>query len=109
MAAQNIKTIEQFENLAQTEGRFLFIKNSLTCPISRAAFNEFEKFVSANEDVPAYFLHVQESRELSNHIAQTYGIKHETPQALLFEGNRVVWDTSHWNITATSIKKAVLA
>lgn len=107
MAAQNIQTIEQFEKLAQTENRFLFVKNSLTCPISRAAFNEFEQFTRENEEAPAYFLHVQESRELSNHIAQVYGVKHESPQALLIENNQVVWNASHWDITKASLKKAV--
>jgi bacillithiol system protein YtxJ len=108
MGMEKLETAEQFDEVAKTKKRFLLIKHSLTCPISQAAFREYEKFVSNHPEVDTYYLYVQEARPLSNYIAETFGVKHESPQALLFENGAVVWHTSHWNITYDSLKKEVI-
>lgn len=107
MTSQLIETIEQFQEIINKHDRFLFVKNSLTCPISQAAFEEFQEYVKKYSEVPAYYLHVQDSRQLSNYIADTYSVKHESPQALLFENKKVIWNTSHWNITSETLQKEV--
>ncbi|WP_453994379.1 bacillithiol system redox-active protein YtxJ [Bacillus nitroreducens] len=106
MGKTKIETIEEFNNVLEKESKFIFIKHSLTCPISKAAFDEYEQFVSEYEDVPTYYLYVQEAKDLSNHIAQAFEIKHESPQALLFEDGKVKWNTSHRNITKDALVAA---
>ncbi|MDQ0231079.1 bacillithiol system redox-active protein YtxJ [Metabacillus malikii] len=108
MSKTLIGTKEEFQQLLDKHDTFLFVKNSLTCPISQAAFAEFESFSEANGDYPCYFLHVQEARPLSDYIAETYGIKHESPQALLFKGSNVIWNTSHHKITKQALEAEVL-
>lgn len=108
MGMEKLETAEQFDKVAKAKKRFLLIKHSLTCPISKAAFREYEKFVSNHPEVDTYYLYVQEARPLSNYIAETFGVKHESPQALLFENGTAVWHTSHWNITYDSLKKEVI-
>ncbi|AZB43972.1 bacillithiol system redox-active protein YtxJ [Bacillus sp. FJAT-42376] len=104
---QQINDIGQFEELLEQHNRFLFIKHSLTCPISKEAFRQFSEYdASLGEDVKTYYLHVQESRELSAYIAEKLGVKHESPQALLIDHGAAIWNASHWNITADSLKKA---
>lgn len=78
MAKQLIQSEEEFKRIAEQEGTFVFFKHSITCPISQAAFHEFDAFANQHEDVPAYYLQVQEARPLSNFIAETYGVKHES-------------------------------
>ncbi|WP_299089209.1 bacillithiol system redox-active protein YtxJ [uncultured Metabacillus sp.] len=107
MSKQTIETIEQFEELFNKHEQFLFVKNSLTCPISQAAFEEYQEFAETHQDFPSYHLHVQDSRQLSNYIAETFGIKHESPQALLFKGRNVVWNASHWKITSEALEKEI--
>jgi bacillithiol system protein YtxJ len=41
---EKIETIEQFEQICLSQRPFLFMKNSLTCPISHRAWIEFEQF-----------------------------------------------------------------
>jgi bacillithiol system protein YtxJ len=105
---KRLETIEQFQEVLKEGKRFLFIKHSLTCPISQAAFQEYEKFAADHPEVDTYYLFVQEARPLSNYIAETFGVKHESPQALLFENGSVVWHASHWNITYDALKKQVI-
>ncbi|MEH7379586.1 bacillithiol system redox-active protein YtxJ [Bacillus sp. JJ1533] len=106
MGKTKVETIEEFNQVLDKENQFILIKHSLTCPISKAAFDEYEQFVTEHGDVPTYYLYVQEARELSNHIAEQFDIKHESPQALLFEGGKVKWNASHRNITKESLAAA---
>ncbi|MBS2970050.1 bacillithiol system redox-active protein YtxJ [Metabacillus sp. KIGAM252] len=103
---EQIKEISEFENLLQTHNRFLFVKHSLTCPISKEAFRQFSQYDSSQDELKTFYLHVQESRELSAYIADKLGVKHESPQALLIDNGSVIWNASHWNITADSLGKA---
>jgi bacillithiol system protein YtxJ len=107
MSKTKIETIEEFEQIVKTQPKFLMIKHSLTCPISQNAFEEYEKFVEDHQEFPTYFLYVQEARPLSNYIAETFSVKHESPQALLFQDGKVVWHTSHWNITYDTLTKEI--
>lgn len=108
MSKEKIETVEQFEDLLNKQEEFLFVKNSLTCPISQAAFEEYEEFADKHQNFPSYHLHVQESKELSNYIAEKFAIKHESPQALLFKDKAVVWNASHWKITYDALKKEIV-
>lgn len=108
MSNQTIETVEQFEELFNKHEEFLFVKNSLTCPISQAAFEEYQEFAAKHSDYPSYHLHVQDSRPLSNYIAEQFSVKHESPQALLFKGKEVVWNASHWKITYDALKKEII-
>ena len=105
---EKVELIEQFEKALKEHKRFLFIKHSLTCPISQSAFEEYEKFAEDHPEVATYYLYVQEARPLSNYIAETFGVKHESPQALLFENGSVVWHTYHWNITYDTLTKQIV-
>lgn len=108
MAAKKIETQEQFNELVKQES-FLMIKHSLTCPISGAAFEEYESFLEDHGEVNTAYLAVQEARPLSNYVAETFDIKHETPQAILFKNGEPVWNASHWKITYDSLSKALKA
>ncbi|WP_078555524.1 bacillithiol system redox-active protein YtxJ [Bacillus alkalicellulosilyticus] len=99
MAIVKIETESEFNEILQQNSKLLFLKNSTTCPISHAAFEEFTSFAQFLEDITFYYLNVQEARPLSNEIASRFKVKHESPQALLFKDGEVVWNDSHWNIT----------
>ena len=103
---EKVDTLEQFAELLSKEKKFFLLKHSLTCPISHAAFQEYQKFADENKNVPTYFLAVQDSRPLSNEISEKFQIKHESPQVLLFSEGEVLWNASHWKITNRSLSTA---
>lgn len=104
---KKIESVEEFNQALQENEKFFLLKHSLTCPISQAAFEEYEAYANSHEEMNIYYLAVQEARPLSNHIAETYHVKHESPQAILFNKEDVVWHASHWKITNDSLSKAV--
>lgn len=104
---KKLETLEQFAEVLKNEHKFFLLKHSLTCPISQAAFQEYQKFADGQNEIPAFYLAVQDSRPLSNEIAGKFEIKHESPQAILFSNNAAVWSASHWKITQSSLNDAV--
>lgn len=100
---KKISTIEEFDELLQTKQKFFMFKHSLTCPISYAAFEEYKEFINEHPEVTSFYLAVQEARPLSAHIAETFAIKHESPQAFYIMDGKVVWHDSHRKITKAAL------
>ena len=50
---------------------------------------------------------VQDARSLSGLVARETGIRHESPQVILFLNSEAVWNTSHHGITAESLREAL--
>ncbi|OKL36213.1 bacillithiol system redox-active protein YtxJ [Domibacillus mangrovi] len=100
---EKIDVIAQFEQLIKEKEAFFLLKHSITCPISAAAFDEYEAFLNEETNQTGYYLAVQDSRELSNYIAETAGIRHQSPQVIFFKEGKPKWDESHWKITKSNL------
>jgi bacillithiol system protein YtxJ len=87
--------------------RFLLFKHSTTCPISGAAFAEYERFAAAHPALASGWIEVVAERPLARLVSERTGVPHESPQALLLAGGRVRWHASHGAITETSLSAAV--
>ncbi|MFJ7829170.1 bacillithiol system redox-active protein YtxJ [Peribacillus sp. NPDC097264] len=106
MTLTKIETEQQFNELV-TEDLFLLFKHSVTCPVSAEAFEHYQKFIAEHPELKTAYLAVQEARPLSNHVAETFEIKHQSPQAILFKNGTPTWNESHWRITEDSLGKAI--
>ncbi len=84
-------------------------KHSTTCPINARAAARIDAYLKdAPENTPRMvFVKVIESRPVSLAIADMLDVKHESPQLILIDKGKAVWNTSHEDITAKSIAKAV--
>ncbi|TDM03667.1 bacillithiol system redox-active protein YtxJ [Macrococcus carouselicus] len=100
-----LNSIEQFEQTIQKHDKVFIMKHSLTCPISLNAYDQYNNFLY-ERDMDGYYLTVQESRELSNYIAEKTGIRHESPQVFYFVDQKVAWHGSHSQITVSSLSAA---
>ena len=87
----------------------LFFKHSLTCPISGAAFREYENFLAdrSQDNVLYTLVELQNARPVSQAITDTSGVRHESPQAILVQDGEVVWHASHWKIRKDALENAV--
>ncbi|MEE8525727.1 MAG: bacillithiol system redox-active protein YtxJ [Thermoanaerobaculia bacterium] len=97
--------------IAQSRERaVLFFKHSLTCPISTAAYREYQQFLGArpeDDDTVYTLIEIQNAREVSSSIAERTGVRHQSPQALLLRDGEVAWHASHWKIKAQALADAV--
>ena len=80
----------------------VIFKHSLTCPISAAAYAEMLAF-----DGDVALLEVQRSRELSREVEDRLGVAHESPQVIILKNGQVVWNASHFSITAAAVADAI--
>lgn len=88
------------------DGPILLFKHSAACPLSGKADREMQELLE-KEDLPIYKLVVQESRSLSDEIAETLGIRHETPQVILLHQEEPRFDTSHFDVTVDTVRDAL--
>jgi bacillithiol system protein YtxJ len=89
----------------------LLFKHSYTCGISAEALDELRAHIGdqAPPAVKYAMVTVQTHRDVSNEIAERLGVRHETPQAILVQGGRVLWSASHFRVNAAELSKAVTA
>ena len=97
----DLKSFEEFSARSKERAVVIF-KHSLTCPISAAAYDEMTAF-----DGEVALLEVQRSRELSQEIEDRLGVVHESPQVIVLRNGQVVWNASHFRITADAVAGAV--
>jgi bacillithiol system protein YtxJ len=109
-----ITTLEQLDGVldASSERPVFIYKHSTICPSSFSAQRRISDYIKqakeSGADVPNFYLvNVIESRPVSNAIADRLGVPHKSPQLLLVSGGRCLWNTSHYNITAENIDKAL--
>jgi bacillithiol system protein YtxJ len=87
----------------------LLFKHSRYCGVSCEALEELRSHIDARADgaVSYKMITVQTHRPVSDAIAQRLGLRHETPQAILLRDGKVVWNASHFRITATQLDQAL--
>lgn len=87
----------------------LIFKHSRRCNISRASLDRLERNWNEQEmqQIKPYFLDLLSYREISNQVAETFHVEHESPQILLIKDGKSVLDLSHFEIEYDQIKSAV--
>ena len=73
----------------------VIFKHSTRCPISAMSLNRFESEFNGEATFDPYFLDLIAYRDVSNAIEEKYGVRHESPQAILIVDGKAVFDTSH--------------
>jgi bacillithiol system protein YtxJ len=107
MTWEKITSTEDLENINQSSEsqRVMIFKHSTTCAISATVLARMERKWSGEKakNIVPYYLDLLSFRELSSQIAQNYGIKHESPQVLLIEKGKCIYDASHYDISFDEI------
>jgi thioredoxin 1 len=88
----------------------LLFKHSRHCGVSCEALDELHAHIDRSPGHTTYrLITVQTHRPVSDAVAKRFGVRHETPQALLLRHGKVVWNASHFRITAAELDRAVSA
>jgi len=92
---------------ASSEEPLLIFKHSNACPISAEAHREVRQLVSSTKGFKAGIVVVQSSRALSDKIESDFGIRHETPQAIVVRDGKATWSASHYDVTSDALAEAL--
>lgn len=102
--------IQQLDDIVSesAEVPVIIFKHSTRCAISRMALKNFEGEYTINaEKAKPYFLDLLEHRDISNEIANRFGVMHQSPQLILIKEGKAVYNTSHSDIDAGVVKEKV--
>ncbi|MCS7017619.1 MAG: bacillithiol system redox-active protein YtxJ [Cytophagales bacterium] len=105
-----LSSLAELDNIVQLSYQqpVLIFKHSTRCSISATALHRLERHWDAanshNNMVP-YLLDLIAYREVSNHIAERFGVRHESPQVLLIQQGKCIYHASHWAIFLDDIIK----
>ena len=86
--------------LAEANGAAVVImKHSKSCGVSSRAYREMSSF-----EGQVGLITVQDARDVSAEIERRTGVPHETPQVLILRNNEVVFNASHFQVKAETVK-----
>jgi bacillithiol system protein YtxJ len=97
----NRETLDRLITDSKTKPVVIF-KHSNACGISASAYREMEKL-----EGQVNLLEVQSARDVSRELADLTGIRHETPQVIVFKDGKAVWNASHFDVKVGSVLKAL--
>ena len=95
-----LDTLNQINEISKNKPVLIF-KHSTRCSISAASLNRLERKWNTDkaQNLEAYFLDLIANRDISNAIAEKYGVDHQSPQILLIQNGECVYDNSHFGIS----------
>lgn len=100
--------LSQIEEIQRASGYSLIFKHSTRCSVSMMAKRRFEMDWDA---IPAstnmYFLDLIAYRPVSNQVADTFQVHHESPQLLLIKDGQCILDSSHSDISAEEVAEVI--
>ena len=99
----------QISNIKETSFNkdVIIFKHSTTCSISAMAKHRLEDDWDASLELPVYYVDVRNSRDVSNEIATSFEVHHESPQILLIRDGECIYDASHFDISVSELKESL--
>jgi len=74
-------------------------KHSTRCSISSMALNRLERnWTEEGNKLKIYYLDLIQFRDISNAVAEKFGVYHESPQAIVIKNGKAVHNSSHMSI-----------
>jgi bacillithiol system protein YtxJ len=84
----------------------IIFKHSTRCSISQMAKNRMiEGLDQLIDQAAVYYLDLLSYRNISNEIANKWGIEHESPQIIIIKNGEAIYHSSHNMIKVTDIKE----
>ena len=93
--------LNDVKNLSATKPQLIF-KHSTRCPVSSMAKTRLERGLTP-DNIDFYYLDLIKHRNISQKIAETFDVNHESPQILLIKNGICIYDESHSGITMDEI------
>jgi bacillithiol system protein YtxJ len=107
-ALKSVNQVEQIKDESKAKPVLIF-KHSTRCNISRTSLDRLERNWKDDElpNVSLYYLDLLAHRDISNHLAEVFGVEHESPQVLIIQNGQSVYDRSHFEIDYNQIKERI--
>lgn len=103
---QDEKQLEEIVANSNSIPQVIF-KHSTRCAVSSMAKNRLDR-KEAPEGVNFYLLDLIRHRNISNRIASEFGVSHQSPQVLVIDNGKCIYNESHSEIIFDEIEAAAM-
>lgn len=87
-----------------SQQKVLIFKHSTRCFISKTVLRSFEKQMQeSDKNFGYYFLDLLAYRFISNEIESRFDVVHQSPQLIVLENGKAIYNASHQNIDLDKI------
>lgn len=87
-----------------SQQKVLIFKHSTRCFISKTVLRSFEKQMQeSDKNFDYYFLDLLAYRSISNEIESRFDVVHQSPQLIVLENGKAIYNASHQNIDLDKI------
>jgi bacillithiol system protein YtxJ len=103
---KHITSLEELETAWAASGDqpVIFFKHSTRCSISAMALRGFQSDWSLGEmRFGLYYIDLIAHRDVSNALAEKSGVMHQSPQVIVVQGEKSIYNASHEQIQADKI------
>jgi bacillithiol system protein YtxJ len=102
-----VSQLQTIKDASATKTQVIF-KHSTRCGISRMVKNQFiEDYGFSENQVDLYYLDLIAYREVSNTVAHTFNVVHESPQLLVIKNGIAVMHESHGSINDLDLNRFI--
>ena len=103
----SIDQLEEIKALSKTESICIF-KHSTRCGISRIVIKQFEKlFSEEHQHLKVYYLDLLNYRSVSNEIANSFQVIHQSPQLLVIKNGVSCYHASHNDVALVNLSRFI--
>lgn len=106
IALESAEQLSEIDKLSHSRPVVLF-KHSTRCSVSAMALDRMERGGESLTGMSCYYLDLLAHRDVSQAIADRYGVEHESPQAIVVRNGRAVWHESHTAISPRAIRQVL--
>jgi bacillithiol system protein YtxJ len=104
----DLTELEELNNIVEMSKTqpVLILKHSTRCSISIMAKRALDTHWDIdNSDLKTYYLDLLKYRPISNQIAETFNVHHQSPQVLIIKDGICSYSATHSDIDARAIKQ----
>ncbi len=103
---ENTEQLEKLNEASHIRPQLIY-KHSTRCGISSMAKQRLYKN-ELPEDIDFFYLDLIKYRDISNKVAEMFGVRHESPQVLLIKNGGCIYHESHTAIYMDDIVAAAM-
>lgn len=107
---KNLETETQLNDIvtASLNKPQAIFKHSTRCHISKTVMKNLEsEWNIYDEDLDVYYLDLLEHRQISNEIANRFSVAHQSPQMIVIDKGKVVYQESHQAIAVDELSESL--
>jgi len=91
-----------------TDAPIILFKHSTACSVSAKAFDHLKSnYKLTKRPVLFYYLDLLSHRDVSNWIAEKTGVKHHSPQVIVWHNGKVLYVATHQEINWKEIRQVI--